>query len=588
MPDTLSMDIWTLAAKGDVEGVKAALADDGKAAMQRAPDGGIALHHAAYGGSREILELLLRAGSDPMFRTTNGMTPLHYAAFGGQPGAFQRLLDEGADLHAVDDSLTTMLHGAASSGSMELVERLLGEGIQPDVANCYDERPVHRAAQQDRLAVVRKLLTLSAQQNPIDKYGMTLLHKAAVGGARETAAWLLDRGDDPGTGDLIGDTPLHAAASLGRRPYIDLSIECELSLDAVSKEGRTPLHCAAVGGHLEIVQLLMEQGCHADATDASKRTPLHLASALGRNECVRVLATSTAGSAGEDAHGCTPLDLAAHYGRTAAWRALATAESTSPSPENVRELLSAPVQLGDLVAWYLGHSGWAVRTAQHLFILDYAPGEPEDAESSLLNGRINPEEWSDLTVVAVITHHHTDHFDRRVLDWEHPNLRVIYGWDAPEDLTGFRFEGRMTKRIGNVIVASAPATDAGSAFLIEADGVSFYHAGDHAASQAPPERDFSDSVAWFAEQFAPIQAAFLPVFGCGLPSPATLRAGNAFTIDQLQPEATFPMHIGWTAHFYREFAQWADEMKLRTHVAVAEFPGDRFLLSHGSLAEHGF
>jgi L-ascorbate metabolism protein UlaG (beta-lactamase superfamily) len=238
-----------------------------------------------------------------------------------------------------------------------------------------------------------------------------------------------------------------------------------------------------------------------------------------------------------------------------------------------------------MLVWYLGHSGWAVRTQRHLFILDYAPGEPEQPGASLVNGRIDPAEWSDCIVFVMASHHHGDHFDRRILGWNHSDLRRVYGWDAPQDLPGFRFAEQEFKRIGDVVIAATPATDAGSAFLIEVDGVSFYHAGDHAASQLPPEPDFTEGVDWLADQFAPIQAAFLPVFGCGLARPEMLKAGNAYAIDKLHPDAALPMHIGWTGAFYRQFERWARASNLSVGLGIADQPGDRFLIRNGRIEQ---
>ncbi|MBE0635279.1 MBL fold metallo-hydrolase, partial [Candidatus Bipolaricaulota bacterium] len=289
-----------------------------------------------------------------------------------------------------------------------------------------------------------------------------------------------------------------------------------------------------------------------------------------------------------DVNGHRPVDLAAFYGRTEAWTALALAQTESSNeitPTSVKALIGKSISHGEMMAWYLGHSGWAIRTQNHLFILDYAPGEPEREDASLVNGRIDLSEWGDLTVIVVATHHHGDHFDRRILEWDHPRLRRVYGWDAPQDLAGFRFTGQEFKRIGDVVIASIPATDAGSAFLIEADGVSFFHAGDHAAGHAPIEPEFSESIEWLADQFAPIQAAFLPVFGCGLPSPDTLRAGNGFTIEKLNPDAVFPMHIGWTSHLYRDFERWVRESNQDVGLGIADQPGDRFLIRNGTIEQ---
>lgn len=588
MPDAANLTIWTAAKHGDLESIRAFLADDPEAVHKQDPDGCIALHYAAFDGSDEVVELLLNSGSNPDARAFAGHTPLHYAAFAGHANSFRQLREAGADINALDDSLTTVLHGAAASGTSDILDDVLAEGFVPDCGNLYGELPAHRAAQRNRLEIVQRLLTLGSDQNPIDRYDMTLLHKAAVGGAVETAEWLLDNEFDALAGDLVGDTPLHSAASLGRQSIIELFLNRGISPSLRNHDEATPLHTAALTGHHGIVTLLLKNEADASATDVLGRTPLHLAAIRGHTKVVGCLLSAGESEAAPDVNGHRPIELAALYGRTNAWKRLGSLQGDSASeltPTIVKELTQKSVARGEMMAWYLGHSGWAVRTERHLFILDYAPGEPEREDASLVNGRIDPEEWGDLTVFVLVSHHHGDHFDRRILGWQHPGLRIVYGWDAPEDLAGFRFTDHEFKRIGDVVIAAIPATDAGSAFLVEADGVSFYHAGDHAAGQVPLESDFTTGIEWLADQFAPIQAAFLPAFGCGLPSPDTLRAGNAFTIEKLNSDAALPMHIGWTGHFYRQFERWILESDLSVGSGISDQPGDRFIIRNGTIEQ---
>lgn len=580
--------IWTAAREGNLETLRTLLSVSSESVRQQADDGCTALHYAAFGGSDDAVALLLESGSDPNARAFVGHTPLHYAAFAGHTDVFLRLQAAGSDCHAVDDSLTTMLHGAAASGNADVVRILLAEGLSADTANLYGELPVHRAAQRNQLAVVQQLLSLGTDPNPIDRYVMSLLHKAAIGGAVETASWLLDQGFDSSVGDLVGDTPMHSAAAIGHLTMIECLLDHGLTPDVRNHDEATPLHNAAIAGHTTIVEALLERGADASATDVLNRTPLHLAALRGHGDVAERLMQVAESAETPDAHGHRPIELAALYGRIDTWERLSsnrTEAAIELTPTAVKTLVDKPVSRGEMMIWYLGHSGWAVRTQHHLFILDYAPGEPEREDASLINGRISLSEWGDVTTIVVATHHHGDHFDRRILEWDHPRLRRVYGWDAPEELAGFRFTGQECKRIGNVVIASIPATDAGSAFLIEADGVSFYHAGDHAAGHIPVEPEFSEGIDWLSDQFAPIQAAFLPVFGCGLPSPDTLQAGNAFTIERLNPDAALPMHIGWTSHFYRGFERWAQESNPGVGLGIADQPGDRFLIRNGTIEQ---
>ncbi|MBE0634558.1 ankyrin repeat domain-containing protein [Candidatus Bipolaricaulota bacterium] len=589
MPKDTTPTIWSAAKQADLSTIRTLLASDSAQALKLASDGCIPLHYAAFSGSEEAVTLLLNADADPHARSLVGFCPLHYAAFAGQMPSFRCLRAAGADVHALDDSRTSLLHAAASGGSLDIVEALLADGLHADTPNIYGELPAHRAAQANHLSVLQRLLECGKEANPTDHYNMTVQHKAAIGGAVDVLTWLLETGFDMSVVDIVGDSPLQVAAAVGRQPVVELLLQHGLSPNRTNLDHATALHAAAQAGHQAIAAQLLEAGASALATDTYQRTPLHLACLRGHREVVKLLLDAAPEAALlPDSFGHCPSDLAALYGRDKVWEDLNVLQTEAPatfSPADVRKLIQQPVGRGELLAWYLGHSGWAVRTQRHLFILDYAPGAPDEAGASLINGRINPAEWGDLTVFVLVSHHHADHFDQRILDWNHDNLRTVFGWDAPENLLGFRFTEQESKRIGDVVIASIPATDAGSAFLIEADGVSFYHAGDHAAGQVPPESAFTEGVEWLADQFAPIQAAFLPVFGCGLPSPDTLQAGNAFTIARLQPDAAFPMHIAWTGTFYRDFQHWAIDSKLPVGLGIADQPGDRFRIRNGAIEQ---
>jgi len=538
------------------------------------------LHHAAYGGQEDIVGELLRRGANIDARDRSGLTPLHYAAFVGASEIARRLICEGADPSAVNDSLTTVLHLAAAGGALDLVQELLGRGFPPDVRNLYGETPLHRAAQRDRLDVVRRLVERGASTNPTDRYLLTPVHKAAIGGSTSVLEWLAGRGAPLDVRDLLGDTPLHAAGGTGRTEVVRWLLKHGADAAARNAEAATPLHAAAGRGAGGVVALLLSHGADPNATDALGRSPLHVAAERGATDAIEPLVAGGAHVDAEDAERRTPLDAAATYGRWELHQALADLGASGRiKPTSVRDLVGRSSDADELAIWYLGNSGWAIRTAGQLLVIDYAPNGDDGEEASLLNGRIVADERPDLPVTVLVTHHHADHFSPRILDWT--DVRYVFGWDAPVEATGHRFAGPGRATIGDVRVTAIPSTDAGAAFLIEIGRFRIYHAGDHAASEIPPEAAFVDGVIDLGERFAPVDIAFLPVFGCGLPDVEPLRAGNDLTIDNLAPRAVVPMHVGWTGHFYRE-----EQRRLRSFdperqvVAVAQ-PGDRFLYRAG-------
>ena len=277
----------------------------------------------------------------------------------------------------------------------------------------------------------------------------------------------------------------------------------------------------------------------------------------------------------------TPRDVAAFYGRRKACQALLDQGATGRIDlAAVRALVDRPSRDGELAIWYLGNSGWAIRSANHLLIIDFVPGGA-DVESSLLNGQIVAEELPDLPITILVSHHHTDHFSPRILDIaDGRDVRFVFGWDAPIETPGHRFTEAGEATLRNIRVAAIPSTDTGSAFLIEANGFRIYHAGDHTAAETPPEEAFTSGIAELA-RFAPVDLAFVPIFGCGLPNVESLRGGNDWTIERLAPRAVFPIHVRWTGHFYREEKHRLEALGLHRQVVATSLPGDRYLYRDG-------
>ena len=103
------MDIASLAARGDLEGVR----------------------------------VLLAGGADPDAVAPDGAPPaLARAAAAGHLGMVELLLERGADVEGLDRDGNSALHFAALFGRSEVVARLLASGADPERRNVRAERPV--------------------------------------------------------------------------------------------------------------------------------------------------------------------------------------------------------------------------------------------------------------------------------------------------------------------------------------------------------------------------------------------------------------------------------------------------------------
>lgn len=133
--------------------------------------------------------------------------------------------------------------------------------------------------------------------------------------------------------------------------------------------------------------------------------------------------------------------------------------------------------------WYLEHSGFAVKTSEHFLIFDYYDDTPAGVDRSLATGVINPDELQNENVFVFSSHHHSDHFKSKILNWSKqiPQIHYILSYDIraakTEKNCTAAFPGK-EYQCGDVKIRTLESTDEGVAFIVEVDGITIYHAGD--------------------------------------------------------------------------------------------------------------
>lgn len=121
------------------------------------------LHWAAsYSPDTEVIELLLREGSDVDFTDADGRTPLHCAAaYNTNPNVLKVLLRAGADPSAVDDVGASVLHYAAERNpDPEAIIVLYLSGANLNAVDNTGLNALHYAAGANKAPVVECLLRL--------------------------------------------------------------------------------------------------------------------------------------------------------------------------------------------------------------------------------------------------------------------------------------------------------------------------------------------------------------------------------------------------------------------------------------------
>ena len=177
---------------GDVEAVRAALAEDKGAASARNDEGVSAVRAALYAHKQDVADVILEAepeldvfdaasvgdvdrlaelldGDADLVNaySEDGYTPLHFAAYFSQGDAARALLDRGADVGAVskNDMEVQPLHSAVAAQARQVVAALLLAGADVNARQKGGFTPLMGAEQHEDEEMVRLLMDHGAQES---------------------------------------------------------------------------------------------------------------------------------------------------------------------------------------------------------------------------------------------------------------------------------------------------------------------------------------------------------------------------------------------------------------------------------------
>ena len=372
------------------------------------------LHVAALNRHPEMVTFLLEKGADINRRDKNGGYALSFAASGGDPAVVQTLLDAGADLNFSSPQGYNLYHLTASRNLRNLTDILLARGDDINQASQDGTAPLHWAALRDQAEMITYMIDNGAEHSPADEHGVTPLALAAQRNAAEAAAALIAAGADPNAGDNTRITPLHRASWSGNLEVAEVLLGHGADPNAEDENGMTPLTRAVPQGNVELVNALLAAGADVNTVDGRLGcSALHMASLLGYADISEVLIQAGASTGEKDERGNCPFDYAARYGHEDVARVLKDHGVRGKMPAVPEGALAAQgdVAQGEAVIWYLGHSGWAIKTLNNFLIFDYFNRDRDPAAPALCNGRINCEEIAGENVTVFVSHEHGDHFD---------------------------------------------------------------------------------------------------------------------------------------------------------------------------------
>ncbi len=237
--------------------------------------------------------------------------------------------------------------------------------------------------------------------------------------------------------------------------------------------------------------------------------------------------------------------------------------------------------------WFLDHSGFAVRTAKEFLVFDCVTDQPAAGGAKGLDaGVIDTAAVRDFDPVIFVSHGHGDHLNPALLrKWrkELQTATFVMPKGLARDVPGLAddlgmslveaSEGREL-RIGKISVFSIAATDEGLAYLVKADGISIFHAGDHALWASQLREEYQAGISKIKER-GPVDIAFLPLNPTH-PNLADILEGAVWAADMLKPAAVVPMHLSGRLEEGSKLARQLPERNVNVPCVVPASRGQRF------------
>jgi ankyrin repeat protein len=562
------------------------LEEKGLSIKDRDEDGDGALHWAASGTSPEMVDYLIKQrGFDPMEKNAKNGIPMEVGIRFGQLETTKYFLDHYNLLKVEPTDGGNWLHVATKSRNIELVSLFADKGLDVNATNNDGRVPLDEAVWSGRIEMIETLLAKGANING----GFCAKTGCVPGGSPlHSAAWfnpqilsyLIEKGASINTKDENGKTPLHNAVSGDCKECLNSLLKNKANIEITDNTGKTPLLTALSLGKCLAAQTLLDAGANTKAKNNDGKQALHFAAIRGLAERTQQLIEKGANIEAKDKDGKTPADYAAYYCNEKTSSVLNKNGAKAPLKENIC-LLTKTMGKGSAVVWYLNHSGWAVKTANHLLVFDYWQRYACTDEKNINNGYINPEQFKDIKVTVFTSHNHGDHYDKSIFTWakQHSNIDYVMGFKEEFPVKTHHIADRTQKTIDGVKITTIPSTDSGQGFLVEVDGVSIYHPGDHANGNRNDPTDHNEEIDFIKQKISTVDIAFLPASGCRFPDKIALLQGAVYTCEQLKPAMVLPMHGSNNEDSYADFAKKLKKEVGKVNTKLACYKGDRFLFN---------
>ena len=257
------------------------------------------LMKAAEHGNKEIVEMLIKAGSDVNVQDSDGITALMLSVNKGYKGIVEVLIQAGANVNAKDKLRNTALMAAVEEcHHKELIEMLIAAGTDVNVQNSNGVTALGVAVIRGYTEIVKMLLARGANLHLTYKNnnttGFTALICAAQIGYKEIVKILIGAGAHVDAQDGFDRTALMHTVGMGHKEIVRILLENRANpnlscVDNKGVTGFTTLMFAASKGYKDIVEMLIKAGVDVNAQDTNNWTALTFAIQGDYKEVVKIL-----------------------------------------------------------------------------------------------------------------------------------------------------------------------------------------------------------------------------------------------------------------------------------------------------------
>lgn len=196
-------------------------------------------------GNQSIVKALVNTGIEvnPLPETAEHEPILFLPIIYNHKEIVEILIDAGSDVNAKNAVNRTMLMAAANSSSKEIVRMLLTAGSDVNARDCNGNTALIKASSKE---IAQMLIEYGADVNAKDERGNTPLIKAAENNRRDVVELLLNKGANPNSVNTYGEDAL-------------MCIEeelCKLNFQKKKSGGQLPEMDSLIASAEEIIKML--------------------------------------------------------------------------------------------------------------------------------------------------------------------------------------------------------------------------------------------------------------------------------------------------------------------------------------------